>query len=204
MNSKPRPIVASPMTARITTTLLARGSRTSGHRQRVGADAPAAGRPQTADPAGGQGGFRLGPKPGSRAAKDGTPEEWNAPSSAAILSWRASIGSSSGWGAPRGFHALANPFALPDRCCAAWRFPSGFGAIADFLSLVFSQRQVEREQLLLHKQRTMPADDFRNRRLLPHKPILSAFISGLRPDVIIPRKALTPFGVSHRDGRTGK
>jgi hypothetical protein len=39
----------------------------------------------------------------------------------------------------------------------------------------------------------MPADDFRNRRLLPHKPILSAFISGPRPDPMIPREALTPL-----------
>jgi hypothetical protein len=94
---------------------------------------------------------------------------------------------------PRRLHALANDFIFPDRCCAAWRFPGSVGAIADFLSLVFSQRQVEREQLLLHKQRTMPADDFRNRRLLPHKPILSAFISGPRPDAMIPREALTPL-----------
>jgi len=32
-----------------------------GHERRIGANAPAAGRPQTADPAGGQRGFRLGP-----------------------------------------------------------------------------------------------------------------------------------------------
>jgi hypothetical protein len=40
-----------------------------GHERRIGANAPAAGRPQTADPAGGQGGFRLGPQPDSRTAK---------------------------------------------------------------------------------------------------------------------------------------
>jgi hypothetical protein len=40
-----------------------------GHERRIGANASAAGRPQTADPAGGQGGFRLGPKLASRAAK---------------------------------------------------------------------------------------------------------------------------------------
>jgi hypothetical protein len=34
-----------------------------GHERRIGANASAAGRPQTADPAGGQGGFRLGPIP---------------------------------------------------------------------------------------------------------------------------------------------
>src|ERR1700745_2272218 len=38
--------------------------------------------------------------------------------------------------------------------------------IADFLPLVFAQRPVEHEQLLLHQQRAMPADDFRNWRLL--------------------------------------
>ena len=32
-----------------------------GHERRIRANAPAAGRPQAADPAGGQGGFRLGP-----------------------------------------------------------------------------------------------------------------------------------------------
>ena len=31
-----------------------------GHERRIGANSPAAGRPQTADPAGGEGGFRLG------------------------------------------------------------------------------------------------------------------------------------------------
>jgi hypothetical protein len=31
-----------------------------GRERRIGANAPAAGQPQTADPAGGQGGFRLG------------------------------------------------------------------------------------------------------------------------------------------------
>jgi hypothetical protein len=35
----------------------------SGHERRIRANAPAAGRPQTADPAGGRGGFRLGPFP---------------------------------------------------------------------------------------------------------------------------------------------
>ena len=35
----------------------------------------------------------------------------------------------------------------------------GLGAIADFLPLVFAQRPVEHEQLLLHQQRAMPADD---------------------------------------------
>ena len=35
----------------------------SGHERRIRANAPAAGRPKTADPAGGQGGFRLGPGP---------------------------------------------------------------------------------------------------------------------------------------------
>jgi hypothetical protein len=64
------------------------------------------------------------------------------------------------------------------RLASHWRFPGGVGAIDDFLSLVFARRKVEREQLLLHKQRTTPADDFRNRRLLLSKPILSAFISG--------------------------
>jgi hypothetical protein len=39
-----------------------------GPERRIGANAPAAGRPQTADPAGGQGGFRLGPQAASRAA----------------------------------------------------------------------------------------------------------------------------------------
>jgi hypothetical protein len=34
----------------------------SGHERRIRANAPAGGRPQTADPAGGQGGFRLGPE----------------------------------------------------------------------------------------------------------------------------------------------
>jgi hypothetical protein len=34
----------------------------SGHERRIRANTPAAGRPQTADPAGRQGGFRLGPK----------------------------------------------------------------------------------------------------------------------------------------------
>jgi hypothetical protein len=40
-----------------------------GHERRIGANAPAAGRSQTADPAGGQGGFRLGPATDSRAAQ---------------------------------------------------------------------------------------------------------------------------------------
>jgi hypothetical protein len=40
-----------------------------GHERRINANAPAAGRPQTPDPAGGQGGFRLGPGLASRAAK---------------------------------------------------------------------------------------------------------------------------------------
>ena len=38
----------------------ARPDHTLGHERRIRANAPAAGRPQTADPAGGQGGFRLG------------------------------------------------------------------------------------------------------------------------------------------------
>jgi hypothetical protein len=41
----------------------------TGHERRIGANASAAGRPQTADPAGGQGGFRLGPRAASRSAK---------------------------------------------------------------------------------------------------------------------------------------
>jgi hypothetical protein len=52
------------------------------------------------------------------------------------------------------------------------------GAIADDLSLVFARRPVEREQLLLHQQRAMPADDFRNWRLLLGEPISSAFAPG--------------------------
>jgi hypothetical protein len=40
-----------------------------GHERRIRANAPAAGRPRTADPAGGQGGFRLGPRAAARAAK---------------------------------------------------------------------------------------------------------------------------------------
>jgi hypothetical protein len=40
-----------------------------GHERRIRANAPAAGRPQTADPAGGQGGFRLGPLPDARTAQ---------------------------------------------------------------------------------------------------------------------------------------
>jgi hypothetical protein len=42
---------------------LSKGNRTSelGHERRIRADAPATGRPQTVDPARGQGGFRLGP-----------------------------------------------------------------------------------------------------------------------------------------------
>jgi len=97
-------------------------------------------------------------------------------SRAARLSWRNSIRSTSGWGkqsAPGGFHALANPFAFPDGSGAAWRNPGGIRAIADLLSLVLARRQIEREQLLLHEQRAMPADDFRNRRLLLNKPLLS-------------------------------
>jgi hypothetical protein len=39
-----------------------------GHERRIRANAPAAGQPQTADPAGGQGGFRLGPPADSRSA----------------------------------------------------------------------------------------------------------------------------------------
>jgi hypothetical protein len=52
------------------------------------------------------------------------------------------------------------------------------GAIADDLSLVFARRPVERQQLLLHQQRAMPADDFRNWRLLLAKPLSSAFAPG--------------------------
>jgi hypothetical protein len=47
----------------------ARPDHTLGHERRIGANAPAAGRPQTADPAGGQGGFRLGPQAAPGTAK---------------------------------------------------------------------------------------------------------------------------------------
>ena len=94
------------------------------------------------------------------------------------FSWHNSIGSTSGWGAPGAFHALANSFAFADFCGAVRRNARGLGAIADFLPLVFAQRPVEHEQLLLHQQRAMPADDFRNWRLLLAKPLSSAFAPG--------------------------
>src|SRR6516164_4733771 len=75
------------------------------------------------------------------------------------FSWHNSIGSTSGWGAPGAFDALANSFAFADFCGAVRRNARGLGAIADFLPLVFAQRPVEHEQLLLHQQRAMPADD---------------------------------------------
>jgi hypothetical protein len=65
-----------------------------------------------------------------------------------------------------------------DFCGAVRRNARGLGAIADFLPLVFAQRPVEHEQLLLHQQRAMPADDFRNWRLLLAKPLSSAFAPG--------------------------
>ena len=58
-------------------------------------------------------------------------------------------------------------------CDPIRRNARGIGAIADFLSLVFAWQQVGASQLLLHEQGAMPADDFRNRRLLHAKPILS-------------------------------
>jgi hypothetical protein len=62
------PNVPLPDTLLRCTIFLGRESE-KGHERRMGANASAAARPQTADPAGGQGGFRLGPKPASRAAK---------------------------------------------------------------------------------------------------------------------------------------
>jgi hypothetical protein len=106
------------------------------------------------------------------ATRTGPPHQTGR-SRAARLSWRNSIGSTSGWGAPRGFHALANPFALPDSCCAAWRNPRGIGTIAVLISLVLARRQVGPRQLLLRKQRAMPADDFGKRRILHPEPKLS-------------------------------
>jgi hypothetical protein len=43
-----------------------------GHERRIRANAPAADRPRTVDPTGGQGGFRLGPLADSRVAKRAT------------------------------------------------------------------------------------------------------------------------------------
>ena len=92
------------------------------------------------------------------------------------------------WGSPGGFHALANSFAFADFCGAFRRNARGLGAIADFLPLVFAQRPVEHEQLLLHQQRAMPADDFRNWRLLLAKPLSSAFAPG--PDQAVTLSSL--------------
>jgi hypothetical protein len=85
----------------------------------------------------------------------------------------------------RDLDATADPLADSRKCRGDRHQPSGISPIADVLSLVLARRQVGPEQLLLRKQRAMHADDFRNRRLLLPKPLLSAVISGPRSDALI-------------------
>jgi hypothetical protein len=93
------------------------------------------------------------------------------------LSWHNSIGSNVGLGRSGSLPCACQLFRFADFCGAVRRNARGLGAIADFLPLVFAQRPVEHEQLLLHQQRAMP-DDFRNWRLLLPKPLSSAFAPG--------------------------
>jgi hypothetical protein len=81
-----------------------------------------------------------------------------------------------GWGlpppkSPDSFHELANSFAFPDRCGAAWRNPGGVGATANRLPMVFQEPEGRFNFLPLHQLGGMPCP-VRPRRDLHPKPIL--------------------------------
>jgi hypothetical protein len=73
------------------------------------------------------------------------------------------------------FHALANPFSRPDRCCAIWRVPVGVGAIADQLSMVRKalwELDGRTNALLFRELSTVWEDNVRHCWGLLSKPVL--------------------------------
>ena len=63
---------------------------------------------------------------------------------------------------------------FPDGSGAAWRNPGGIRAIADLLPWCSRGGRSSANNRYFTSKRAMPADDFRNWRLLLNKPLLSA------------------------------
>jgi hypothetical protein len=85
----------------------------------------------------------------------------------------------------REIDAPADLLAVSRNCGSDDHRRSGVGPISNVLSLVLARHQGGPRQLLLCKQGTMPADDFRKRRLLHPEPVVSAASDGPRPDALM-------------------
>ena len=73
----------------------------------------------------------------------------------------------------RDLDAPSDPVAASRNCGSDDPRRSGIRTIGNVLSLVLARHQGGPRQLLLRKQGAMPADDFRKRRLLHAKPMVS-------------------------------